>query len=470
MKIIDKIKKDFSKTPDLTIRSFKLSFFRKIDVVFLETVCSSNKVNEYVLKNLVDINNEIKLCSSIDNYFAGPNTLKIKETDINFYLTNGFTLIIDGLNIYAVETRTDIYRNISTPEVQIAINGPKDAFTENYQVNIGLIKKRLKTNQLKTENLFLGRKTKTTVGVLYIDDIVDKKLVHKVIKKLKNIDVDGILDSSQLAHLLSGESRSLFPTIKPVERPDLASHSLLEGKIVLVVDNSTFALTTPSFFLDYFHPFSDVYIKGMNANFGKMLRILAFLITIFAPGVYIAMVNYNQETIPTKLLLNIISQRNNVPFPSALEAFMMLFICEILRESDLRFPSSFGSSISILGTLILGEAAVSAGIVSPIMIIIVALTFITSLAFTDINMISATRYHRFFALFLASLLGVIGIMISFVFLIIKLTSTYSMGKPYTVPLAPFDKAQFNSLFIKKDDKTEIERSKILVKNNIRKRG
>ncbi len=467
MDVLKRINKEFKDVPDIVIKNYKISLTRTIHVIYIETTTSSDKVNDQILKNLVTIVNFKKSVGKIENLLAGSNTVKINNLDqLEFFLTNGYAIVTDNKEVFAVEARLSVFRSVSSPQVQASINGPKDSFVENYLMNVGLIKRRIKSNSLKTKNVVLGRKTKTFVGILYLDDITDISLVNKTYDKLNTIDIDGIIDSSQIAHLIDGESRSSFPTIKYVERPDAAAKALLSGKIVIVVDNATFVLVTPSFFIDFFHPSSDSYTKSINVNFVKIIRMFAFFITTMGVGLYIAIVNYNQEAIPTNLLLNFAAQREGLPFPAFIEAFIILILSEILRESDLRFPSSYGSSVSILGALILGEAAVSAGIVSPIMIIIVALSFISGLVFTDVDMINSVRYYRYLFLIAAAVLGLFGWMLILFILLIKICSTYALGKPYTTPLTPFDAGYFKKVFFKSDEAKEVKRSNVLVKDNL----
>ncbi len=467
MHVVKRIQKEFESCTDLVIKTLEISKSRKVNIIYLETTASSDKINDQILKNLISIINFSKNVGKLENMLAGSNTVVIDNLDkIEFYLTNGYAIVTDEKEVLAVEVRLLVFRSVSSPQVQSTINGPKDAFVENYLMNVGLIKRRIKSSKLKTKNLVLGRKTNTFVGILYLDDITDKKLVNNTYNKIKDIDIDGIVDSSQLAHLIDGESRSIFPTIQYVERPDEVAKALLAGKIAIVVDNATFVLVTPSFLVDFFHPTSDTYTKSININFIKIIRMLAFLITIMAPGLYIAIVNYNQEAIPTNLLLNFAAQREGLPFPAVIEALIILVLSEILRESDLRFPSAYGSSISILGALVLGEAAVSAGIVSPIMIIVVALTFISSMIFTDLDMINATRYYRFGFLLAAAFLGIYGWMLVLFILIVNLASTYSLGKSYMNPLSPFDKAYFKKVFFKSDEINDKKRSNVLVEQNL----
>jgi len=468
-KIVNRIKKEFINTPDLIIKEIKINLFKTIYVVFLETVSSSDKVNEYILKNLAfTATNKINTIKSLEYIIPGPNIKAIKNYDeIEFYLSSGFAIVIEGSNILAVEVRADIHRAVGSPESEPAIVGPKDAFTENFQINLGLIKRRIKTSKLKTKNFVVGRKTSTTVGVLYLDDVVNKELVSLIEERISKIDIDGIIDSSTLGLLIEGKDKTSFPKVLRTERPDNASNALLEGKIVILVDTSPFALILPAFFADFINPVVDNYVKSGNAKFVKILRLGCYFLSMITPAYYIAIVNYNQETIPTSLLINFATQRQGVPFPSIIEAIIMLIICEILRESDLRFPNAYGSAISILGALVLGEAAVSAGIVSPIMIIIIALTFITGLVFTDYETVSNLRFYRFIFLIAASFYGIFGVVCAFIFFLIQINSSYSFNKPYFFPIAPFDKTYFKKTIFKEKIKKDTKRSSML-SNNITK--
>lgn len=465
-KIVKRIKDEFSKNPDLIINEISVSTFTKIYIMYLETVSSSNKVNNYLLKNIILKKDSITK-NNISSFIAAPNTINIKNIDkCEYYLTNGFTLVIINNLVLACETKADISRSVSESQVESSINGPKDAFTENIQVNIGLIKRRIKSSTLKCENKTIGRKTTTAVSVLYFDDIADKRLVTDILDKIDKIDIDGIVDSSSLGFLIENENDSVYPKAFQTERPDIVATALLEGKIAIVVDTTPFVLIIPAFFIDFINPAIDNYNKGKNVNFIKLLRISSFLISMMAPAVYIAVMNYNQETIPTNLLLNFAIQRGGVPFPTIIETLLMLFVCEILRESDLRFPSSYGSAISILGAIVLGEASVSAGIASPITIIVIAITFISSLTFTTIEINNALRYFRITFIILAGLFGLYGITLGIFYFLIYTTSTSSFGKPYFAPISPFNKEYFNNTVLKKAVKKDTKRSSLFTHTNV----
>jgi len=460
--IVKRIKEDFSKTPDLKIKEIKINVFKSIYVVFIETICDGNKINDYILKNLTKYNNSKNLNSNV----PGPNTVFLKNySDIEIYLTSGFAIVIVNNKIIAIEVRAEINRSIPSATREPSLLGPEDAFVENYQINMGLIKRRIKTNSYKSIELTIGRRTKTTLSVNYLEDVAKNEDIEKILNKLNNIDVDGVIDIGVLINYIESENKSVFPTIKRTERPDLASTAILEGKIVIIMDTSPFAIILPTFLADFINPVSDNYVKSINVAFLKILRIICFFLSMATPGIFVAITNYNQETIPPDLLINFSIQQSGVPFPAIVELLILLIICDILRESDLRFPSNFGSTISILGALIIGEAAVNAGIVSPIMIIITSLTFISSLIFTDLEINNAIRYYRYLFLFFASFLGLYGIFLCTILFLINVTSLKSLNSPYFAPIAPFNKEYFFSTILKGRDKYKTKRSNLLTKNN-----
>lgn len=460
-KYVNFINKEFNECNDLIYKKVNIKL-NTLHIFYLESICSSDKINDYILKS-VSLNNSI---SNIEKDLPSPNFINIENMDkIKFYLCNGFTILIYYNKVYAVETKGDLDRSISEPTTEPSQYGPKDSLVENIQKNLGLIKRRLKTNHLKNIVKVVGRETLTTTNILYIDNITDMKLINDIVNKLDTIDIDSILDAGVLKKLIDN-SKNPFPTIRLTERPDLIVNSLLNGKVVILLDGSPYALILPSFLADFINPISDNYSKPINSNFLKILRIMCFIFSIIVPAFYIAITTYNQETIPLPLLINFTTQRSGVPFPPIVEAIIMIVTCEILKESDLRFPSSYGSAISILGALILGEAAVNAGIVSPIMIIVVAITYISSLLFTDKDITGAIRIWRFIFLILAALYGLYGVWLGIVALLINITSYKSMYLNYTFPVEPVDKTYIKDTIISSNNK---KRSSYLTTNITRQK-
>ena len=459
MNVFKYINNTFKDTPDLVKRKIKYSF-SSVHIYYIETICSSEQVNNFILKNLTNPNSHRRF----KDILAGPNFKEINLNKLEFYLYNGFTVLVYRNKIYAIETKASLDRSVTSPLVEQDLYGAKDALLENYQKNIGLIKRRLKSSHLKTKEYKLGRYTQTSTGVLYIDNITDMSLVKRVDALLNKIDTDSVIDVGELKQFLTMVKGNVFPPTKLTERPDVIVKALLDGKLVIVMDTSPFAIILPAVLADFINPISDKYLYQRNANNLKILRMICFFLTIFTPAFYIAIITYNQETIPASLLTNFITQNEGIPFPATIETFFMIFICEMLRESDIRFPNNFSSSISILGALILGDAAVSANIVSPIMIIITALTFISSMIFSNVELSGAIRIWRFITMIIASFYGLYGVALSFIFFIVSLSSYSSFGLPYTFPVVPFSLPYLKETLYESDIHNNKKRSSYLTKN------
>lgn len=456
MNYLTYIQKNYQDTTDLIIKQLKGLY-----IIYLETLADQNKINDYILKIIPTHH----IPSDIKKLIPSPNIKDINSTnDLELYLNTGFTIIINNKQTIAIETKTDLTRSIDTPTTEPTIFGPKDSLTENFQTNLGLIKRRIRSPHLKNKNKTIGRLTKSLISTLYLDNVAKSDIVEKVENHLNTIDVDGFNDIGELKEFLTNENRNVFPAFKITERPDVIARALLNGKIVILMDTSPYALIIPSFLADFINPIDDNYSKSININFLKILRFICFFLAIITPAFYVAITTYNQETIPSSLLIKFQSQRMGVPFPAIVECLITLITCEILRESDIRFPTTYGSAISILGALILGEAAVSAGIVSPIIIIVVALTFISSLIFTDLEIINGIREWRFFFLLLCCFYGLYGVGLGFVFLIVNLIDYEVYNTPYFYPLAPFDLTYIKETLFKMHNK---KRSKLLSKNIIK---
>lgn len=459
MNVFKYINDTFKDTPDLVERKIKYSF-SCIHIYYIETICSSEQINNFILKNLTNPNGPRRF----KDILAGPNFKEIDLGRLEFYLYNGFTALVYKGKIYVIETKASLDRSVSFPEMEQDLYGAKDALLENYQKNIGLIKRRLKSSHLKTKEYKLGRFTQTATGVLYVDNITDMSLVKRIDALLNKIDTDSVIDVGELKQFLTMDKGNVFPPTKLTERPDVIVKALLDGKVVIVMDTSPFAIILPAVLADFINPISDKYLYQRNANNLKILRMICFFLTIFTPAFYIAIITYNQETIPASLLTNFITQNEGIPFPATIETFFMIFICEMLRESDIRFPNNFSSSISILGALILGDAAVSANIVSPIMIIITALTFISSMIFSNVELSGAIRIWRFITMIISSFYGLYGVALAFIFFIVSLSSYSSFGLPYTFPVVPFSLPYLKETLYESDIHDNKKRSPYLTKN------
>ncbi len=462
--IINRLKKETNNNENIIIRK-KSILFKKIYIIYNETITSSDSISNYIIRSLNNI-----YIPTYNHILDRISNFKYKELttyeDISYYLNSGFTIILFNNNKYiALETRKNLSRGITTPTTENAPRGALDSFTENIENNIGLIKRRIKSNNLWIKNYQLGKYTKTSVSLLYINSIAKKEIIDTVDKLLNKINIDGIIATGTIRNLIEKENKNNFPNTMSAEKPYTAVKYLLQGNVVILADNDPFALIMPTNINDYFISEEDDFNKSINVTLTRIIRYLTFFITLLTPGVYIALTTYNQEIIPTELLISIAAQRENVPFSTFVEALLMMISFDILRESDLKIPSFASSAISIVGALILGEAAVSAGIVSPIMIIVIAITSVSSLTFVEPEFINALRLYRLLFMIGGALFGMHGILLVFIYMIIKLSSYDFLGVPYLTPFSPPITANLKDSIYKAPTR-KIDRRNPQLSNNI----
>lgn len=464
--IINKLKEDTNYQDNIIYRK-KTILIKTIYIIFNETLTSSDNISDFIIRSLNKINIPTyhSIINKISNFkYKEINTYK----DLIYYLNSGFTIILYSKNKYiALETKKNLSRSISTPTTENTPRGALDSFTENIETNIGLIKRRIKSNDLWIKNYRLGKYTDTSVALLYIKSIAKEELVDKIDKLINNINIDGLVASGMLRNLIEKENKNAFPNAISAEKPYTATRYLLLGNVVILVDNDPFAIILPLTLNDNFISEEDDYNKSINVSITRIIRYLTFAITLLTPAIYLALTTYNQEIIPTSLLISIAAQRENVPFPAFIECLFMIFAFEILRESDLKLPSFASSAISIVGALILGEAAVNAGIVSPIMIIVVAITAISSLIFIEPEFNNALRIKRLVFMLGASILGIYGVLLVSILFLINLSSYNFLGLPYLSPFAPPNIPRLKDSIIKFPTVKIRKRNPILT-NNITK--
>ena len=443
-KAFNYIKKINGNSSDITTRYIKIDN-KNIGYIFLESVSSDDKISDFLIRslslNIKNLDFFEHVFSELKNTIVNSN-LKVTTAyeDLFYYLASGFTgVLIDGYNkAIVVETRASLDRGVVEATTEAIVRGPKDSFTENHNINLGLIRKRIKDPNLWFKEMNIGRRTRTKVTIGYLNDVVNKNIIDMIIKKLKKIDIDGVLDSGYLRDFLTDSSFGDFPKVISSERPDLACSSILDGKVVILVENSPFVLIIPGLFVDFFHSSEDNYQLPINVTFTRLLRFFGFFITVLTPGLYVAFTTYDIRLLPSKLLISLAAQRQGVPFPTPIEVMILLTAFEILRECDLRMPKQMGASVSIVGALVLGDAAVSAGIVSPIVVIIVALTSIGGLMFSDIDVINSIRLWRVIFILAATTLGLMGVVAAGIVLITRLSSINVLGISYLSPFSPLN--------------------------------
>ncbi len=470
-KIINKLKEETNNSSYIVYREKYINNI-KIDIIYNEVLTDQDKMSNFIYRSLDHIEKIYQekelLYDVIKNNISN---IKIKEInnyqDICKYLNNGFViLLIEDDYSLALEVKKNLTRSIEKPMTETTIRGAMDSFTENIETNIGLIKRRLKTNKLWNEDMELGKYTKNKISILTIKGLTDSKIKDNIINKLNSLEIDGVTDTGTLKHLIENETKTIFPTSITTERPDKVVSSLLRGKTVIIIDNCPFVLIMPVDINDFFLSQDDKDSNYINNSLTRILRYLAFSITVLTPGIYIALTTFNQEMIPLELLTSFASQRSTVPFPAFFEALLMFISFEILRESDYRIPNVSNSALSIVGALILGEAAVNAGIVSPIMIIIVAITAISALVIVEPELSNAVKWYRILFMLGGTTIGIFGIFIVFIIFTTNLCSINSYGKSFTMPFTPIDSDIKNSI-IKFPLLKRNKRNKYLTNNIIR---
>lgn len=462
---IENLKKFKKYNPDLKIRELK-NGNTTIYIIYFETLCKSNTINDFILKPIYDDN--IKSLDDIKNKLPSGNLLEINDENTLYdNLYSGFTIISIDNKFISFETKESLDSGIIAATNEKVIKGPKDAFTENYQSNVGLIRKRIRSKNLKVNEYTIGTSSKTKVALFYLDDIVNKDLVNKIEKKLKTMSLDYVANSNYIIDAMS-KKNNIMPTNIMTERPDLTSFLLMEGRIAIMVENSPQVIIIPMFFSDTIHTIDDYYQNSKNVSVTRIIRVIAFIISVTIPGMYLALTTFNQEALPTSLLINFSIQRQGVPFPSIVEALVMFLIFEILKESDTRIPFVVGTSMSIVGALVLGQAAVDAGLISPIMIIIIAVSSVTSFLFNDNDLVNAIRVWKLIFILLSAFAGLYGFFIALLLFLVKISSMDSYGFDYvSVDGILKSNIQKNGIILTKKFKLN-KRNSVLTKNTERR--
>ena len=379
--------------------------------------------------------NNIKQQSSFKDIFSGVNS-------------GNCALFVDTLSVgFDIDVKGFKQRSISKPENEIVIKGPHEAFVENMRTNTTLLRRFTNNENLIIENTKVGKITQTNCAICYIKDIANDALVAETKYRLNNLEIDSLLSAGELEQLLTDTNSLGVPKILVSERPDYAVKSLLQGRVIILINGSPYALILPAILIDFLTSPEDTNLKPQFANFLKVVRIISSFFALLLPGLYIAITNFHREIIPTELLFSILSSRQSVPFPIIVEILIMEISFEIIREAGLRVPSPIGPTLGIVGALVLGQAAVSAAIVSPILIIIVAITGMSSFAIPDFTFSFHLRFFRFVFILLGFLAGFLGIGMGLFIYISSLCDLETFGVSYTIPYAPAVNSKNNGFML-----------------------
>ncbi|WP_141500265.1 spore germination protein [Paenibacillus luteus] len=401
---------------------------------------------------------KLEACMSISNTALQPFVVIDEYDKILDLVMNGYIIILfDQIGkALAFESGSTAQRQVTEPVNEPAVHGPREGTVENMNSNLGMIRQRLRTPDFKVEFLQVGKVIKNKVGFGYLDQAVNTNVLLEFRKRIVSIVDYEVLETSYIEDWIEESTLTPFPQVRYTERTDTATAALLDGKIIVLVENSPMIMICPALLVDFMGTAEDYYIRSVFATFIRFLRLLAFIIALTLPSIYIALSTFHPELIPTVLLLAIVDSREGIPFPAFVEALIMEISFELLREAGIRLPRTVGSAVSIVGALVIGQAAIMAKIASPFMVIVVALTGIASFAIPHYDMAIALRVLRFPYMIAASMLGGYGLMVVFLLTLLHLTCLQPLGEPYLSSLAPFKFRDLRDIFVRVPLKTMLK--------------
>ena len=448
-KNLEVIKQQTGNSSDIVIRELKICHNSKVKIaiLYVKGMVDNQSVNDFVIESIINNQNlseKLKPHDVLDvltDEVVAVGEIKVVsdwEKLFTALMSGGTITLIDGISKgICASTHGGQRRSVQESTTNVSVRGSKEAFNESIETNTAMVRRIINNTDLWVESITIGKMTKTEVSIMYINGIAKNEIIEEVRKRLKEINIDGILESGYIEQLIEDQTNTTFPTINHTERPDSVAGNLLEGKIAIFVNGTPFVLLVPALFIDFFQSVEDYYERFDISTAIRFLRTVIFLISLVGPAIYIAATTFHQEMIPTELAIIIAAQRESVPFPAFIEALIMEITFEILREASIRMPKAMGSTISIVGALVIGQAAIQAGIVSPGMVIVVSLTAIASFATPSYAVAISARLIRFIFMISAATFGFYGIILVFILLVVHLCSLRSFGVPYMSPIAPF---------------------------------
>lgn len=448
---LDRIRTELGNSPDIIFRQLKLGGASEANcaIVYLNGLSDPEMINHDVMESLLQLSKEFlqKERSPADfldmvmkdGLAMGESRMSADWNEAMLAILSGDTVILfEGADhIIIAGTQGGQWRSVTEPTSQLVVRGPKDSFVESIATNISLIRRRLKSSQLWLETMKIGSVTHTHVAIMYVKGKADPGIVREIKDRLNRIEIEGILESAYIEEFIQDKTITPFPTIYNTERPDDATSKLLEGRIVVLVDGTPFVLVLPTVFAHFFQSPEDYAQRFDIAIVMRLVRYISFIILILGPSVYIALTTFHYEMVPTQLLISLVAQREGVPFPAFIEAMLMEVVFEILREAGVRMPRAIGQTVSVVGALILGQAVVEAGLITPAMVIVVALTGIASFTLPAYNLSIAGRLIRFGFMVLSGMFGFYGLTLGVIVLIAHMNSLRSFGVPFMSPISPF---------------------------------
>jgi len=449
---IDALRQAYADCSDVIIHEFDIKNGPAAFIVYIDGMIDIKDIDLHLLSMLqqIGISGPISKEAIVDCVtISSMLEVHCMQDTVDKIGYGNVVLFVDSLSSALVYSSSfQKVRSIEEPQAETVVRGPREGFVESLRVNSTLLRRRLHTPALKMKTLFIGRYSKTATIITYIEGIADPALVQEMESRLSVIDVDGMLDTSMIEEWIEDNPMSPFPQLMSTERPDVVTSHLLEGKVALLADGSPVALIAPAPLLSMMQSPEDFYQRSIVATGIRWLRMLFSFITVFMPSLYVAVLSYHQEMIPTSLLLTIAQSREQIPFPALVEALLMEMTFEALREAGIRLPRQVGSAVSIVGALVIGQAAIAAGIVSSPMVMVVAVTAVSSFLIPNYSLGIAIRFIRFPIMLCAGALGLYGIVLSALVVLIHLMTLRTFGVPYLSPIAPLQTSQLKDTLIR----------------------
>ncbi|MGJ9384412.1 spore germination protein [Salipaludibacillus sp. CF4.18] len=447
---------------DVVFRSFLIEGKDKAVLLYIEGLSNIEELNDNVLIPLMKKSEEQQSNKQTDQQSDSSTSFSEKKISVsNIKEVQSFSDVINQISSgnpvilidqkdrgFSVALAKWEKRAIEEPSAESVVRGPREGFIESIGVNIALLRRKIRSPKLKMEEMELGCLTKTSVVLSYIDGVAEQTLIDEAKNRLNRIDIDGILESSYIEEFIEDNPYSPFPQVLNSERVDVISSYLLEGHVAILVDGTPFVLVVPTTFYSLMQASEDYYQRPMLSTAIRWLRYLFIVMSLLLPSLYVAILTYHHEMVPTTLLISMAASREPIPFPALVEAFLMEVMFEALREAGLRLPKQIGAAVSIVGALVIGQAAVEAGIVSAPMVMVVALTGIASFSVPRYNAGMALRMLRFPMLILAGILGLLGIMLGIIAIVTHLCTLRSFGVPYLSPMAPMKARDMKDVMVR----------------------
>lgn len=445
---ISRIQDMFIDTPDLIVRKLTIKQTgEKAAIVYMEELTDKTCLNHDILAPL-----QLESGNPSDDFiinvgYVKPESLWTKLR-LNLMLGNSVLFIEGRGTAYILDSKGLPTRAIEDPQQEPSLKGAHQGFIEIGSQNIAMIRRYIPDKELKLRRYIVGRRGQTAVSLIYLEDVAQPDIIKVFEERIQSIDVDAIINTGELAEFIEDQPLALLPQILTTERPDTAASHILQGRCVVVVDGSPSVLVAPATFMSFFQTVDDYSSRWSISSFLRILRIFAFFIAIFLPGFFISVISYHFEIIPMKLLLTLGESRGQVPFPPFVEAIIMEITLEMLREAGVRLPAPIGQTVGIVGGIVIGQAVVQAGLISNVMVIVVAFTAISSFIIPNQDMLAAVRLMRFMIMVLATWFGFIGLIVGMMTIMGRLITLNSLNTSYSTPIAPFKAADWKDTLLR----------------------